>query len=109
MFLQLNHQKLNIYMIARSFVKECYLATKKFPPEERFALTQQIRRAGISVYLNIAEGCSRKSLLERKRFFELSRGSLIEIDAAIDITEDLNYCSKESLTQLGEYLVRCLV
>ena len=93
-------------MIARSFVKECYLSTKNFPPEERFALTQQIRRAAISVYLNIAEGCSRKSLLERKRFFELSRGSLIEIDAAIDIAEDLNYCSKESFTQLGEYLIR---
>jgi four helix bundle protein len=88
MFLQLNHQQLDVYQISRAFVKECYFLTKTFPSEEKFALVQQIRRAALSVHLNIAEGCSRKSIAERKRFFEVSRGSIIEIDAALDIASD---------------------
>jgi four helix bundle protein len=51
MFLQPSHQKLDIYSILRPFVKECYLITKLFPPEEKFALVQQIRRAALSIKL----------------------------------------------------------
>ena len=107
MFLQLNHQQLDIYKLSRVFVKDCYCATRNFPPEEKFALVQQIRRAALSVQLNIAEGCSRRSEAERKRFFEISRGSVIEIDAAFDAASDLGYCSKENLKELGLSLVRC--
>lgn len=107
MFLQLNHQQLDIYKLSRVFVKDCYFATKSFPQEEKFALVQQIRRAALSVHLNIAEGCSRKSDAERKRFFEISRGSIIEIDAALDAASDIGYCSKEGLKELGLGMVRC--
>ena len=107
MFLQLSHQQLDIYKISRAFIKESYSATKKFPAEEKFALIQQIRRAALSVHLNLSEGFSRKSLIERKRFFEISRGSIIEIDAAFDISSDLSYCSKENLEEMGVYMVRC--
>jgi len=107
MFLQLNHQKLDPYQVSKAFVKECYFLTKGFPGEERFSLTQQIRRAALSVHLNIAEGCSRKSEVERKRFFEVSRGSIIEIDAALDVCSDLEYCQKEDLKELGLAMVRC--
>jgi four helix bundle protein len=103
MFLQLNHQQLD----TRIFVRDCYFVTKHFPPEEKFSLVQQIRRAALSVHLNIAEGCSRKSDAERKRFYEISRGSVIEIDAALDVASDIGYCSKESLTELGQSMVRC--
>jgi four helix bundle protein len=106
MFLQLNHHNLDVYIIARMFVKDCYFLTKAFPSEEKFAMVQQIRRAALSVYLNIAEGFSRKSEAERKRFFEISRGSIIEIDAALDIATDLAYCKKEDLVQLGSNLTR---
>ena len=106
MFLQLHHQRLDIYSVSRAFVKECYFITKHFPSEEKFALIQQIRRAALSVHLNIAEGCSRKSETERKRFFEVSRGSVIEIDAALDVCEDLSYCRKEDLKELGLAMVR---
>jgi four helix bundle protein len=106
MFLQLDHQKMDVYIQSGAFVKECYFATKNFPSEERFALIQQIRRAALSVHLNIAEGCSRKSEVERKRFFEISRGSVIEIDAALDIAGDLGYCKKEDLQALGLTMVR---
>ena len=107
MFLQLGHNKLDVYTIARQFVKECYFATNRFPSDEKYVLTQQIRRAALSVHLNIAEGSSRKSEVERKRFYEIARGSLIEVDAALDIAADLNYCTPESVQPLGETLVKC--
>jgi four helix bundle protein len=68
--------------------------------EERFALAQQIRRAALSVHLNIAEGCSRKSETERKRFFEVSRGSIIEIDAGFGSFGRLKLLQKGKPSQL---------
>ena len=82
MFLRLNHQNLDIYEVSRRFVQECYRLTKSLPSEERFGMITQIRRAALSVHLNIAEGASRKSETERKRYYEVARGSVIEIDAA---------------------------
>ncbi|RYY83252.1 MAG: four helix bundle protein [Chitinophagaceae bacterium] len=105
MFLDLGHTKKPVYSSARKVVAEVYKATKEFPADERFALVQQIRRAATSVHLNIAEGCSRKSEQERKRYFEVSRGSLIEVDAALDIAADLEYVHKEQLTSLGTAIV----
>jgi four helix bundle protein len=107
MFLQLNHQKLDIYQFSRPFVMECYKITKTFPSDERFILIAQIRRAALSVYLNIAEGASRKSAAERKRFYEIARGSIIEIDAALDISGDLKYCTKDDIEQLGFLMIKC--
>ncbi len=105
MFLQLAHTKSKLFHASKTFTFECYKITKDFPAEERFAMVQQIRRAALSVHLNIAEGCSRKSEVERKRFFEISRGSVIEVDAALDIANELNYKTKEQLHPLGEHLV----
>jgi four helix bundle protein len=78
MLLQLAHTRLEVFMVSKYFVLECCRISKNFPTEEKFALVQQIRRASLSVHLNIAEGCSGKSLAERKRFFEISGGSVIE-------------------------------
>ena len=91
MFLTLNHQKLDVYTASRAFVLECYRFSKHLPPDEKFGMVSQIRRAALSVHLNIAEGASRKSETERKRYYEISRGSIIEIDAAFDIAEGLEY------------------
>ena len=107
MFLELAHTHLDIFSMSKEFVLLCYKASRSFPTEERFDLTQQIRRASLSVHLNIAEGCSRKSVAERKRFFEISRGSIIEIDTALDIAIELNYVQKEDLVLLGSKLIRC--
>ncbi len=107
MFLQLNHQRLEVFKLSQKFVLECYKLIKMFPADEKFAMVQQIRRAALSVHLNVAEGCSRKSLAERKRFFEISRGSIIEIDAALDIASALGYCYQEKLMDLGHYMLDC--
>ncbi len=106
MFLQLGHTKLDIYQSSHELALECYKITKLFPSEEKFAMIQQIRRAALSVHLNIAEGSSRKSDAERKRYFEIARGSVIEIDTAIGIAYKLSYTTLEQLQSLGELIIK---
>ena len=105
MFLQLSHTRLPIYKQTKKLVLEVYRITKLLPPEERFSLVPQIRRAGISVFLNVAEGCSRQSPKERIRYFEISRGSVIEVDTALEIVFELDYCRESELETLGEVIV----
>ncbi|HUC80358.1 MAG TPA: four helix bundle protein [Flavisolibacter sp.] len=105
MFLNLSHTKKPVFEASRQFTLECYRVTKDFPPDERFAMVRQIRRAALSTHLNIAEGCSRKSEAERKRFFEIARGSVIEVDTAIDIACALTYKSPQQVHTLGIHLV----
>jgi four helix bundle protein len=107
MFLELQHQKLDIYQFSKPFVLEYYKLTRAFPSDEKFNLVSQIRRAALSVHLNFAEGASRKSAIERKRVYEIARGSIIEIDAALDIADGLGYCKKEELEQLGFLMIKC--
>ena len=106
MFLQLAHTKLDIFAASRSLALECYKITKSFPTEEKYAIVHQIRRAALSVHLNIAEGCSRKSQAERKRYYEIARGSVIEIDTAMDIAVELKYCSPDQLQNLGNLIIK---
>jgi four helix bundle protein len=107
MFLKLNHQKLDIYTSSRVFVLECYRLTKSLPADEKFGMISQVRRAALSVHLNIAEGSSRKSGAERKRYYEVARGSVIEIDAALDIANNLGYMKPTDTNNLGQAMVTC--
>lgn len=107
MFLKLNHQKLEVFTASRQFVLECYRLTKIFPPDEKFGMITQIRRAALSVHLNIAEGSSRRSDTERKRYYEIARGSVIEIDAALDVANDLQYLQNADTKLLGEKMIAC--
>ena len=106
MFLDLKHTKLEVFPASKQFVLECYRLTNTFPPDEKFGMISQVKRAALSVHLNIAEGCSRKSNHERIRFFEISRGSIIEVDTAFDIALELSYIREESLGKLEEYLLQ---
>ncbi len=107
MYLTLHHQKLDVFVASRQFVVECYKLTTLLPADERFGMITQIRRAAVSVCLNIAEGASRKSETERKRFYEIARGSMVEIDAALDIANDLNYLKKIDTVTLGDTMLKC--
>jgi four helix bundle protein len=84
-----------------------YRITKEFPSDEKYAMVQQIRRAALSVHLNIAEGCSRKSQAERRRYFEIARGSVIEMDTAFEIAHKLNYVELTTIGPLGNLIVKC--
>jgi four helix bundle protein len=107
MFLKLNHQKLDVFTLSGQFVLECYKLSNTLPTDEKFGMISQIRRAAVSVHLNIAEGASRKSETERKRFYEIARGSMIEIDAALDIAYELDYLKNSDTVKLGETMVNC--
>ena len=82
MFLTLDHMKLDIFQVSKRLVRGCYRETLLFPNEEKFALISQIRRAALSVHLNIA-ACSRQSEKERRGYYIVARGSLVELDAAL--------------------------
>ncbi len=102
--LQLAHKKLEVYQIALNLVKEVHQATKRFPNEEQFVLVSQLRRAVVSVCSNLAEGSARFSRAEKKRFYEISRSSLVEVDTQIEISLILDYLQKNEITQLESYL-----
>ncbi len=107
MYLTLNHQKLDVYEISRQFAVECYKFSRMLPSEEVYGVATQIKRAALSVHLNIAEGASRRSLSERRRFFEIARGSLVEIDAAPDLSYDLGYLKYLNTEKLGKTMLSC--
>lgn len=102
--LKLSHKNLEVYKISILLVKEVYKATKTFPKEEQFVLISQVRRAAISVASNIAEGAARISKKEKKRFYEISRSSCVEVDTQFEIALVLEYCKNDEITKLEEYL-----
>src|SRR6187551_2013976 len=107
MFIQLQHKSLIVYQAVRDLTKEIYKVSLKLPAEEKFNMVQQIRRASLSIKLNLAEGSTRKSLAERNRYLEIARGSVVEIDAALETAVDLNYFTENELEVIGTLLNRC--
>ncbi len=84
-------EKLDVYKSARELAKEIYTLTANYPNEEKFGLTNQIRRASVSVCLNIAEGSSRFSGKEQARFYEIAYGSLMEVISCLHLSIDLGF------------------
>jgi four helix bundle protein len=70
-------------------------------------MISQIRRASLSVHWNIAEGAHRNSDCERRRYYEISRGSVIKPDGALDIASELQYLGKYDLRSLSESMIKC--
>jgi four helix bundle protein len=95
-----NYKALRVVTRAREVIKATYAFTRELPREEQFGLTSQMRRAAISVGLNIAEGCSRRTTKEFIRFLEIAVGSAMELDFALVVCEDLTYGSPQSRTAL---------
>ena len=89
-----NFEKLEVWHISRQLVKNVYLLLRDFPPEERFVLCDQIRRAVISIPSNIAEGDSRVSPKEQMHFLEIAYSSLMEVYCQLCIAVDLGYLQK---------------
>ena len=93
-------EKLEVYAEARAFVKKIYCLSAQFPEHERYALTDQIRRAVVSITSNIAEGTSRTSNRDKAHFVEMAYGSLMEIVSQLQIAMDLSYVTQEQFEAL---------
>ena len=85
------HEGLDLYKLARAFLVDVYQDTKLFPAEERFGLVSQIRRAAVSVPVNIAEGAARGSKREFAHFLLIARGSLNELRVLLDVAREIGF------------------
>ena len=85
---------------AIDLVELIYVVTSLFPKEEIYSLTNQIRRAAVSIPSNLAEGASRSSLKEQIHFIEIAFGSLNELMCQLEISYSLNYITSEQLERV---------
>jgi four helix bundle protein len=86
-----NYRDLVAWQKAMDLAEAVYRATANFPPDERFSLTQQLRRASVSIPSNIAEGHSRRSTADFLRFLHIAYGSRAELETQVLLAERMNY------------------
>jgi len=80
-----NFEKLEVWQRSIALAETVYDLTRRFPADERFGLTNQMRRAAVSISSNLAEGCSRHSKADFSRFIELATGSAYELASQVKI------------------------
>jgi four helix bundle protein len=93
-------EHLEIWKRAKLFVVEVYKISSRFPKEERYGLTSQVRRAAVSVCSNISEGSARLSKKEQAYFIQTSYGSLMEAICQLDLAKELGFVASEELKML---------
>lgn len=95
-------RNLDAYIEGKNIIKEVYRLLKGFPPEERYAMCDQLRRAAVSITSNIAEGSGRVSTKEKIHFIEFSYGSLMEVLSQLDVACDLGYISNDDFKNIEQ-------
>lgn len=98
--MEFSFEKLIIWQKSRSIVKEVYKIASMFPDQEKYGLSDQIRRAAISVSSNIAEGTGRFSNKEKIHFCEIAYGSLMEVMCQLTLAVDLEMVSEKEVEKL---------
>lgn len=98
----MHYKDLNVWKKATALAVQVYRVTASFPKEEIYGLTQQIRRAAISIPSNIAEGAARDSTREFLRFNSIAQGSLAELETQLEIAHQLNFLPDITLTALAK-------
>ena len=99
-----NFKQLEIWKNGIDIVKQVYVLSQQLPSEEKFGLRSQLTRASVSRPSNIAEGCSRNSEIEFKRFLEIAIGSLFEVETQLIISEELGFIKQEGLATIFSLL-----
>jgi len=94
------YKKLIIWKKADELAYQVYLETKRFPKDEIYGVTSQLRRAAISVPTNIVEGAGRQNKNERKQFANIALGSLAETEYLLEFCHRLTYLKEENYNKL---------
>lgn len=103
----LSYRELDVWKHSRILVKSIYQITRAFPKDEQFGLTNQLRRAAVSVPSNIAEGCGRNHAKDSIQFFFIARGSLYEVETQVIVSFDLDYLSQQDLDSTLDQIIKC--
>ena len=98
----ITHKDLDIWKLGIELVQEVYKTTVEFPKEEIYGLTNQMRRAAVSIPSNISEGAARSSKKEFIQFLYVALGSLAELETQAIISEKLGYLRNHPLMELIE-------
>jgi four helix bundle protein len=95
-----NFRNLRVWQKSHSLVLSIYTLTAKYPKDEMYGLTSQIRRAAVSIPANIAEGCARGGDPEFSRFLTIAQGSASELDYHLLLSHDLKLITKSDYEKL---------
>ncbi|HJH26859.1 MAG TPA: hypothetical protein C5S37_08840 [Methanophagales archaeon] len=94
-----SYQDLEVWKKAMGLVTDIYKITQTFPKEELYGLTNQLRRASVSVPANIAEGWGRGTTNGYIQFLRIARGSLLEVETLMTLSRDLGYVNAQDLQE----------
>lgn len=100
-----DYRQLKVWAKAHILTKDLYNITSKFPREELFGMTSQLRRAGVSIPTNIVEGCGRGSDRDFRRFLQIAFGSANEVEYLVFLSYELNYMQKNQYTELNNKII----
>ena len=101
-----NYRNLEVWKLSHKLTLDLYAASRKFPKEEMFGLTSQLRRAAVSVGANLAEGCGRRTSPELARFIRIAMGSASELDYHLLLCRDFEFVSAEFYEGSSKELIR---
>ena len=99
-----NYRDLIVWQNAIKLAKSIYKLAEKFPKQETYALSDQIRRAAISIPSNIAEGQARKLPGDFRRFLHIALGSLAEVDTQLVLAQEFGYLNQQDVTGVDEQI-----
>ena len=102
-----DHKDLIVWQRSIKLVKVIYSATKKFPKEELYGLTSQIRRSAVSIPSNIAEGYGRQYKRETIHFLHIARGSIYELETQLYVSFDLKFIPEQKFNELVVLIEEC--
>ena len=100
------HKKLDAWKLSMDLVIDVYQTTDRFPSQEKYSLTDQIRRATISIPSNIAEGAARQTKKEFTNYLHMAQGSLSELDTQLELARRLGYLDEEAWRILDQRMER---
>ncbi len=101
------HKNLIAWQEAMQLVRLIYIFASELPSDEKFNVTSQLKRASVSVPLNIAEGAGRNTDKEFRHFLHIARGSLSEVNTVLDLCVLLKFCENNRIELLNQQEQKC--